>query len=267
MYLGNHHNYHVMRKLVFLFYFLLAATGLSAKGDFPDPINPPRLVNDFTQLFSEQENNALEQKLRTYHDTTSTQIYVVVINDLHGYEIADYATQLAEQWQIGQKGRDNGVLILVKNKVGNERGQVFIATGYGMEGVLPDALAKRIVETEIIPFFQQGQYYKGIDAAINAIISVAAGEYKALPQAQQDGEDTMTGLFVLLILFVLIYIIIRRRKKGGGGTSGGFGTGNFGPFGGFGGFGRGGSGSSSRGRGFGGGGGGRFGGGGAGGSW
>lgn len=247
-----------MRKISLVLSFLMFAVGLWAQGDFPEPLTPPRLVNDFTQLLSVQERQSLEQKLRAYHDSTSTQIYVVVLNDLHGYEIADYTTQLADRWGVGQKDRDNGVMILIKNKVGNERGQVFIATGYGLEGVLPDALVKRIVETEIIPRFAQGEYYGGIDAAIDAIIASAAGEYKGLPPKEGDSNNTAAGWAVLLIVFLFFYRFFI-RKKSGSGCSGCLG--GFIPFGG--GFG----GGSSGGRGFGGGGGGRFGGGGAGGSW
>ena len=85
------------------------------------------------QIFSETEKQALESKLLTYNDTTSTQIYVVTVNDLNGYAVSDYSFRLGEKWEIGQKSKDNGAVILIKPKVGNSRGEAFIAVGYGLE--------------------------------------------------------------------------------------------------------------------------------------
>jgi uncharacterized protein len=116
---------------------LLAAAlllpNISWSQDIPAPMNPPRLVNDFAGILRGEERDALESMLRGYHDTTSTQIYVVTVNDLAGYDISDYAFRLGEKWGVGQKGKNNGVVILIKPKVGNQKGQAFIATGYGME--------------------------------------------------------------------------------------------------------------------------------------
>lgn len=101
--------------------------------DIPDPMYPYRLVNDFAEIFSPTERQALEQKLLAYNDSTSTQLYVVTVSDLGGYAAPDFAFRLGEKWQIGQAGRDNGAVILIKPKVGNSRGEAFIATGYGLE--------------------------------------------------------------------------------------------------------------------------------------
>lgn len=124
-----------MKYTLILITLLLSLTGFSQ--DFPTPMSPKRMVNDFTGMFSRQELNALEQTLRNFNDTSSTQIAIVTVPSLHGYAPNDYAQRLAEQWGIGQKGKDNGILLLVKPKNGNEKGQVAIAVGYGLEGVVP----------------------------------------------------------------------------------------------------------------------------------
>jgi len=106
--------------------------------DFPEPQVPPRLVNDFAGMLTQQEISALEQKLVAFDDTTSTQISIITVSDLMGYDKADYAQRLAELWGIGRQGSDNGVLILVKPKTFSSQGQVQITTGYGLEGAIPD---------------------------------------------------------------------------------------------------------------------------------
>ena len=105
----------------------------------PNRPSPPRLVNDFTNTLTISQANNLEYKLRNYHDTTSTQIAVVFVNDLQGTTAADFAYQLGEKWGVGTK-ENNGIVILVKPK--NEtKGEVFISVGYGLEQYVPDALA------------------------------------------------------------------------------------------------------------------------------
>ncbi|MFB9863115.1 TPM domain-containing protein [Rufibacter immobilis] len=260
-----------MRKSIWLLgvLWLWAWQGLAQ--DFPPRPSPPRLVNDLANILSPEEEQALEQKLVNYSDSTSTQISVVNITSIGGYDISDYAFRLAEQWGIGQQGKNNGILILTAV---NER-RVFIATGYGMEGVVPDAIAKRITEYTIKPEYQQGNYYAGLDKGTSFIIDVASGEYKADPRQRQDqGEGGFSFIWIIVLVFILIIFLSRR---GGGGRGGGMRTlgGPFFPpviFGDFSGgrgmFGGGGGGfGGGDGGGFGGFGGGSFGGGGAGSSW
>ena len=93
---------------------------------------PYQLVNDFAGIFTDAGNRALEQKLLAYNDSTSTQIYVVTIDDLGGYAASDFTFRLGEKWQVGQRSKNNGAVILIKTKRGNSRGEAFIATGYGL---------------------------------------------------------------------------------------------------------------------------------------
>jgi uncharacterized protein len=240
--------------------------------EFPPSANPPRLVNDYTNTLSAQELAQLEQKLVAYNDSTSTQIAIVIMRSTGDYEIADYSQRLGEHWGIGST-KDNGILILAAM---NDR-KIFISTGRGMEGAVPDALAKRIVQNLILPNFKMEAYYEGLDQATDMIFKLASGEYKA-EDVESKGNSRGGGL-ILLVLFILFVVLplIKNRKdndnhmggkgggidlfttimlanllKGGGGKFGDFssGGGSFGGGGGFGGFG-----------------GGSFGGGGAGGSW
>lgn len=237
--------------------------------DIPSPMSPPRLVNDFANIFSETEKQALESNLLLYNDTTSTQIYVVTVKDLNGYAVSDFAIQLGEKWAIGQKGKDNGAVILIKPKVGNNTGRAYISVGYGLEGRINDAYAGRIVRNRMIPQFKRGDYFSGVNAAIESMIKRLEGEFD--PEMKQKEGMPLSSIILFVLFFVFFIIGIskkgdddqnigsdghNRNRRGpvffppiiGGGSRGGFGGG-----GGFGGFS--------------GGGGGSFGGGGAGGSW
>jgi uncharacterized protein len=232
-------------------------------------MQPPRLVNDFAGLLNSNELNQLETKLLNYNDTTSTQLYVIIVPDLQGYDVADYAIRIGEQWGVGQKGKNNGALILIKPRVGNERGEAFIATGYGLEDVIPDAIAKRIMEREMIPAFMEGNYYEGIDRATTVMINLASGKFSADGYMGEGGLIVLLPLIIFITLLLVIIFNVNKTKgrsigrnipfwialgmlSGGGGRSGGFGgfSSGGGSFGGFSG-----------------GGGGSFGGGGARGSW
>lgn len=249
---------------------------LSSGQEFPEKPYPPRLVNDFTGLLQPGEANELEKKLVAYHDATSTQIAIVTIADLHGYAIADYAQRLAERWGIGQKGLDNGILILVKPKTILLRGQAFIAPGYGLEGVVPDIVCARIVDNEVLPEFRSGNYYKGLDNAVSILMSLASGEFPPGEYGESKGDDT--GLAGLIFFIFILFIVILLIRGSGGANHKNIGsrglplwmilsmmnsgdTRHQGSWGGFSG------GRSPGGGGFGGFGGGSFGGGGAGGSW
>lgn len=240
----------------FLIFVFLTTTFVGFAQDIPEPINPPRMVNDFANIFSADELKDLELTLRNYNDTTSTQIYVVTINDLEGYAISDYAFRLGEKWKIGQKSKDNGAVILIKPKRGNSRGNVFIAVGYGLEEKLNDAKIGRIIDNYMLPYFQEDNYYMGTKMAVSAIIQYLSGQFQADPN--EEHTNTADIIIAILILLVFLYLM---GKSGGNGNHGSSGRRSFFPpmsGGGFGG---------SSGGGFSGGGGGSFGGGGAGRSW
>ena len=234
----------------------------------PEPFSPPRLVNDYINLLSQQEYLSLERKLVSYNDTTSTQIAIVLEESTGGEDVFTYAQRLAETWGIGQQQEDNGVLILVTTK---DR-QLRIHPGYGAEIFLTDAMSRRIIDQVLVPNFRNGNYYEGLDRATDIIMQLGTGEYQA--KNSDNDEFPIELLIVLFIIILVIISIIKNRDRWDGGDDGGYYRGgryeHYGPRRRRGGWiispGSGGFGGSSGG-GFGGFGGGSFGGGGASGSW
>ena len=263
----------------FLLLFLSVSVTLRLPAqDFPEKQYPPRLVNDFAGMLFGPEINSLESKLVAFNDSTSTQIAIVTVSDLMGYEVADYAQQLAEKWGIGQKGLDNGILILVKPKTAESMGQVSIAQGYGLEGAIPDLINARIIDNEILPAFREGDYYGGLDKATTVLMQLASGEFSADEYGKSGSE---AGEIAPFIIFLIIIIIIMFMRSTGGRNQKHLGkkglplwlllsmmnSGSSSHKGSWGGFSGGSRGGGFSGGGFGGFGGGSFGGGGASGSW
>ena len=228
----------------------------------PPPVpNPPQLVNDFAGILSSSQVAALERKLVAYDDSTSTQIAVVIENSIEGDDMFDYSFRLAEKWGFGRQGKNNGVLVFIAFQDRKLR----IQTGYGAEGFLPDAMARRIIDQVISPSFRTQDYYGGLNKATDIIMKLGSGEYSN-DDIYRQGFPWEVLIFI--IIFIIIVIII--SKGGGGGynrggryDSSGGGWIIIGPGGG----GRGGHWGGGGGGGFGGFGGGGFGGGGAGGGW
>jgi uncharacterized protein len=249
---------------------LFSFSSFAQDTDIPERPSPPRLVNDFAGFLNQDQSMQLEQKLVAYDDSTSVQIAIVVVKSLNGYEVNDMATRIGNKWGIGQKDKNNGILILVQPKTQEERGQVAIITGYGSESTVPDIICKRIIDNEIIPSFKNGQFYEGLDKATATIYSLLRGEFT--PKQYLDKKKGKKSGFPVAIIIIIIIVIIASLKKGSSNnqhmSSGGnlpfwmllgmMGSGNHrGSFGDF----------NSGGGGFGGFGGGSFGGGGASGSW
>ena len=264
-----------MKKIITIILIVISVSAGFAQ-EFPEPMQPPRMVNDFSELLNSNEKQSLEAKLQEFYYQTSNQIYVVIMDDISGYDISDYSFQLGEKWGIGTKGKDNGILILLNPSPDRKHGDVFIASGYGLEGAVPDAHTKRIVEFDMIPHFKELDYYGGLNAATSTIMDLTRGEYTMDEYIQQksQGSSPGAGIFTLFFMIFIFSMLGRSRSRrhhsvgrslpfwaalfmaSGAGRSHGGSFGNFSS--GSGGFGGGG---------FGGGMGGSFGGGGAGGSW
>jgi len=262
------------KNFFFLPIFLIWTFTLAAQ-DIPERLVPPRMVNDYAGILSADESARLEQKLVSFNDSTSTQIVLVIVKSLNGYDKNDFTQRLGQKWGVGQKGRNNGVVIMVKPKYPNEKGEVSIQTGYGLEGVLPDATCRQIEDDEMIPRFAHGDYYGGIASGAAVVMSITKGEYTAGQYSKKAKQKKPYGMLVPIIILMVVVFWIRMNRggthsvgknipfwtslfllgslgRGGSGSWGNFqsGEGGFGGGGGFGGFG-----------------GGSFGGGGAGGSW
>ena len=237
---------------------------------FP-PLSGP--VVDTAHLLPANVFNSLSQQLAAYSQNTGTQLVVVTLPTLNGYPIDMYGYQLGRHWGIGQKGKNNGALLIVD--VAEK--QVRIEVGYGLEGTLTDAQSFEIIHNIIAPHFQQGDYAGGISAGVQAILGVLGHERQTVQQ-QQVRNRSGTGLLLLVIIAIALIPLMRAIfYRGGRGGPGGSGTGGsgmgwlgwmaLGMLGG--GLGGGGFGGGGLGGGFGGfsGGGGSFGGGGASGGW
>ena len=260
-----------MKKFLSIISILLSLFAFGQK-EIPAKPNPPRLVNDFTGKFLTSEQvQALEQKLRTYDDSTSNQIAIVVVNTLNGMDPAQYATELGEKWGVGGSAQfDNGVVILVSTGEAEEgRRKAFIAVGRGLEGAIPDITAGHIFDDYLVPNLQAKDFYRAFDQTTNALIQAAAGEYKA-PAGYRKRKGGGVSMGKIIIGLIVLWVILGMFGGRGGGRGGYMSRRGYRGLGGPiifpGGFGGGGFGGGSGG-GFGGFGGGSFGGGGAGGNW
>lgn len=237
-------------------------------------------VYDYYGLLKPNQKKTLENKLVKYSDTTSTQIVVAIVPSTNGEYINYLGAQWAEKWGIGDKDKDNGIFILLAR---DDR-KISISTGYGTEHLMTDAISRRIIERDIIPYFKRDDYYSGLNRGADAIFEVMQGEYKGSRQSSSS-EFPFGVIFFLFIVFVIILISFSKNRRDGGNKGsrldsrnttrdileaiilsnsgrGGYRSGSGGFGGGFG------SRGSSGGGGFGGGfGGGGFGGGGASGGW
>lgn len=198
---------HIKSGLLFLTFLIHFQTD-GQSNIIPEPPNPPRLVTDFTMTLSQNEVESLEQKLRAYADTTSSQIAVVVVKSLGDYEISQYAFELGQKWQIGQKGKNNGLLILWST--GNRK--VFIATGYGMEEKIPDAIAKRIVNQVIIPYFKEGRYYQGLNIATDEVMARMSGQFESEAKGEK-GFPIEALIFFIILMFIIMSIANRANRN------------------------------------------------------
>jgi uncharacterized protein len=234
--------------------FVCAASFALAEPRFPELTGP---VVDAALILSSDARASLDRKLRDYQASSGHQVVVATVTSLEGYDIRDYGNQLFRQWALGDKKRNDGVLLLVAP---NER-KVSIEVGYGLEPELTDAISRIIIENGIVPRFKAGDYAGGISAGVDDIVKALGGQGQAIVErSRNQSAPSIDELIPLIFLFIIVLIIIGQIARGGGWrklSSGGGGAGWPG---------RGSSGGWSSGGGFGGGGG-SSGGGGASGSW
>lgn len=232
-----------------LLFALLPLLLLAAPGAFAAPAipSPQGYVTDAAGILSHATVLRLDQALQAFERSDSTQIAVLTVPSLEGEPLEEYSLKVAESWGIGQKGKDNGALLLVAKK---ER-KVRIEVGYGLEGRLTDLIAGRIVDNEIVPRFKQGDFDGGVTAGVAAMMEAVRGEYQGSGRTTQKHRRNPFGLLATLLFFGPFLLGIFRprssRYRRGGfwiggppfGGGGGFGGGGF--SGGGGGFGGGGS--------------------------
>jgi uncharacterized protein len=250
-----------LKRTFYLILGLLFISNILLAVDFPKP-TPYKYINDYVGVVEPEYVQKIISVGKELEDKTTAQVTAVIIDSLQGITIEEYAVELFRRWGIGQKGKDNGVLLLVAI---NDR-QMRIEVGYGLEGAIPDGKAGRIRDEYIIPYFKEGDYSKGIYYGYLALAKEVAKEYNVELTFDVDAElpkssSAYVETIVIVLIVVFIMLVLSRRGVWYIGPRGPMGPGNFGGFGGFRGSGR------SSGGGFGGFGGGRSGGGGASGKW
>ncbi|MBI5416463.1 TPM domain-containing protein [Candidatus Poribacteria bacterium] len=250
------------KKLIYVFLIILFVPGIvHAETQYPSSTG---FVNDFANVINQQDHNNLESLIRRLKDKTTAEIAVVTMETIGDEPIDSYAAKLFEKWKIGEKNKDNGVLILaaIKDK------KIKIEVGYGLEGAITDGRAGEILDRLVVPNFKQGNYSKGLSECTLEIVRIIAKEYNVdlgvgKPTEEKSLDNFVDPDIVLLIIIIIIILLSSRRGKRGGffifpgpfmGGGGGYGnhSGNFGGsgFGGFGGFGGGMSGGGGAGRGW-----------------
>lgn len=270
----------VLLVLLFVPFFAIGQTDLSVDKNgmvaVPEAPNPPRLVNDFADILTPEQEQTLESRLVTIDNGSSVQIAVVTVKTTGIIPLTDYGQSLFTKWGIGQKGKDNGLLLIVA--IDDRKSEVNV--GYSLEGVIADADARVILREVLKPYFKEGQYYEGLTATTDSLFQLSQGKYQfdaeKANKAAKPRKSKGKGIAFWIALAVIAFLILSRAGKNGGGRGGNGGIGgmlipamlfgagrsssNWGNF-------SGGSGSFGGGGSFGGFGGGSSGGGGASGDW
>ncbi len=197
----------------------------TAHAAFPVPDNDG-FITDTVGILTSEQDAELERILTDYRATTSNEIAVLVVDTLSDEPIADAAVATLRKWGVGNNEKNNGVLLLIA--YGDRK--VFLATGYGLEGAIPDITAKKIIDQELLPQFSDGAYYDGIHDAVSAIIQTIGGEYTA---DEEEGNTSgillpsiILGLYLLINVLRVLGVILARSKSWwlGGLIGGGFGV-------------------------------------------
>jgi len=205
-----------MKSLIKIFFAgLLFVSMASSSSAFYSLGDPQGFVNDYADVLDEATESRLESDLMAYSQETKHQIAVVTIESLQGDTIENFSQKIFDEWGIGTEAADNGVLLLLAV----EDRQVRIAVGYGLEGVLPDLLAKRILSEKGSPAFKAGDYGKGVTDVVNEVKSAAKSEVistELLDQktfAKHPYSITIHAVLILLFIVIGIYSFVNRKHK------------------------------------------------------
>jgi len=230
-----------MNKNLWVFLLLisvLCSVSIAAETKIP---KLEQRISDFTNTLSFQEWQQVDRLLKSFEDSTSTQVVVLMVSSLEGESIEEYANKTFTQNKIGQAKKDNGVLLVIAKQDHAMR----IEVGYGLEGTMTDAITSQIIRQEITPYFKSDNYFGGIVTGVDAIMRATAGEYHAESKGKRAPAASagLLAIFILFVLFILMPILSSRRRSiigsgghryySGWGYGSGFGGGGFGGGGGF----------------------------------
>ena len=189
---------------------------------YTNPGTPIGFVNDFADIFTDEQENALNIKLSNFEKESSNEIVVVAIQNLGEDTIENYAVELYAEWGIGKEKNDNGVLLLIAK----EDREMRIEVGYGLEGALTDLQSYQIIENYLVPNFKQEKYYEGVDSAVEVIMSATKGEYEAINKVGtvKNGFDFQNVIFLAVFGFLWLTTLLGTSKSWwAGGVIGGIG--------------------------------------------
>lgn len=206
------------KQIISLLMVLAIATSAFA---IPQKPKEERLVNDFANVLNSNQARALEQKLVRFDSETSTQIAFVSVKDLEGMAAIEMATRIMEKWGVGG-AKDNGIVIVFKPKTASSNGQIAITTGYGVEHLVTDALAKQVIEYDFIPYFKQGDIYGGLNNGTNVLMSLTKGEFTGTQYLEERRASSggPSAFFIIVLIIVVISRIGRTRRVSGFGAGG-----------------------------------------------
>jgi uncharacterized protein len=178
---------------------------------FEIPAQPDNYVNDYANMLSANATATLNQELDDFEKKTSTQLVVVTIPSLDDQPIEDYSIHLAERWKIGTHQHDNGIILLLSKA----EHRIRIEVGYGLEGALPDALAEQIIQNEIRPSLQQGNFDAGIEHGVTAIMQATQNEYHAkTTHSTMDNNSILGEIIGFIILTIILLRVIGLLREG-----------------------------------------------------
>lgn len=192
-----------------------------AQTDEVIPPKPTRYFTDLANVVPESRGHALNEKLAEFERATSSQLLVAIFPKMQSASsIEDYANRVFKSWGVGQKDKNNGAVLFVFSQDRRMR----IEVGYGLEGVMPDAVCKRIIEDEIVPRFRAGDFAGGMEAGVNAMLSAAKGEYKGTGRTAAEARNRLPGAWPAMVLviffvgiivaFIVVSSLLQRVKRG-----------------------------------------------------
>ena len=186
---------------------------------FTVPVNDG-FVTDDAHILTAEQVQSLDQNLQQYQTQTSNEIAILIVPTLSGSNISDVSVQVGRAWGVGTKDKSNGILMLIAY----QDHEINIATGYGLEGAIPDIVAKVIVDTDIVPAFRNGKYYDGLSTAVDSLKKHIGGEYTAARYVQKDTSGFIPWIFffVFIVLNFMASIFARTKSWWLGGIVGGF---------------------------------------------
>ncbi len=207
-----------MKKFL-LIILILSGLILSAQDkcpvDFEKNEIPQSLVIDYAGIIDDRSELQLKNKLEDFSNETSNQILVLTVKDLCGMDVSTFANRIGYNWGVGQDEFSNGVVVVIKPTGGKGERRTTIAVGTGLQGAIPDAIAKRIIEIEMIPEFRQNNFEGGINNATEALMGLAAGEISTDKYARPpvDPRSVVFGLIALIIAFFILFRNMQRVRR------------------------------------------------------